>query len=93
MGGLYFGYQEVARVTNCDLDPIYTDRWKGALLGDELVLVPYPGYLDLSTQLIARLCSELFKSGGLHLVLGELQVTTLERRPEQRKLESCAVER
>ena len=62
-------------------------------MADELVLVPYPRYLDLSTQLIARLCSELFKSGGLHLVLGELQVTTFEQRPEQRRSESCVVER
>ena len=62
-------------------------------MGDELVLVPYPCCLDSSTQLIARLYSRLFKSGGLHLVLGELQVTTLEQRPEQRRLESCVVER
>ena len=62
-------------------------------MGDELVLVPYPRCLDLSTQLIARLCSRLFRSGDLHLVLGELQVTTLEQRPEQWRSESCVVER
>ena len=43
-----FGYQEVVRVTNSDFDPdpIHVD--KGALLGDELDLVPSPGCLVLS---------------------------------------------